>query len=362
MTPGARKTAPAGGKAKSVPGAGQASTPRPSRASKYAGRAVHRASAVLVSARRVLELEAAAVHALAGRVGPAFERAVEILFATEGKVVVTGLGKSGIIARKIAATLASTGTPAFFVHAGEGLHGDLGMLFRGDSVLALSNSGETSEVIRLLPLFKRLDLPVIALTGVLGSRLARTADVALDVSVAREACPLELAPMASTTAALAMGDALAVVLMERRGFQERDFAYLHPAGGLGRKLLRVSDLMHRDRTVPLVPGTATLREAIREMTTKRLGTTGIVDRKGQLAGILTDGDLRRALEQREVDLSMPVSDRMTRRPKTIRESALGAEALAMMEKYQITVLFIVDARKRPCGVLHLHDLLQASVV
>jgi arabinose-5-phosphate isomerase len=317
---------------------------------------------VIASARRVLALEASAVRALAGRIGTEFEKAVEILYATTGKVVVTGLGKSGLIARKIAATFASTGTPAFFVHAAEGLHGDLGMVVRGDSVVALSNSGETVEVLGMLPFFKRLGLPVIALTGGKDSRLARMADISLDVSVAREACPLALSPTASTTATLAMGDALAVVLMERRGFQERDFAYLHPAGSIGRRLLRVGDLMHRDRMVPLVPDTATLAEAVREMTAKRMGMTGVVGPKGRLVGIITDGDLRRAIERRLVDLETQVAQLMTRNPKTIRESALAAEALAWMEKHQITGLLIVDGRKRPCGILHLHDLLQAAVV
>lgn len=313
-------------------------------------------------ARRVLEIEGNAVLALAGRLDGAFERAVELLLRTTGKVVVTGLGKSGIIGRKIAATLASTGTPAFFLHAGEGVHGDLGMVVKGDSVISISNSGETREILGMLPLFKRFGLPHVALTGNPRSALAKNADVVLDVSVREEACPLALAPTASTTATLAMGDALALVLMERRGFREKDFAFLHPAGSLGRRLLRVADLMHRGSEMPLVGDEAQLREAISEMTAKRLGTTGVVNGAGALVGILTDGDLRRILERRGATLDVPAREVMTPNPKTIGENALGAEAVAMMERYSITALFIVDARKRPQGILHLHDLLKAGVV
>lgn len=319
-------------------------------------------SVAVLRARRVLETEADAVRGLVERVGDDFERAVELLFQTSGKVVVTGLGKSGLIARKIAATLASTGTPAFFLHAGEGLHGDLGMVFRGDTVLAVSNSGELRELVGMLPLFKRLALPIISLTGNVRSTLAKNSEVVLDVSVPEEACPLALAPTASTTAALAMGDALAIVLMERRGFQEKDFAYLHPGGSLGRRLLRVEDLMHRGDEIPLVGAGATMQEALREMTAKRLGTTGVVDAQGRLIGIITDGDLRRAFQREGVRLDMPAREFMTPNPKTIRDRALGAEAVARMEKQSITILFIVDDRKRPRGVLHLHDLLKAVVV
>lgn len=333
-------------------------------------------SEALARARRVLEVEAEAVLALAERLDAAFERAVSILGDTPGKVVVTGLGKSGIIARKIAATLASTGTPAFFLHAGEGVHGDLGMVVKGDSVLTVSNSGETREILGMLPLFKRLGMPLVALTGERHSTLARSADVTLDVSVREEACPLALAPTASTTAALAMGDALAIVLMERRGFREQDFAYLHPAGSLGRKLMRVADLMRRGGEMPLVAKTSRLGEAIAEMTAKRLGITGVVDGRGVLVGVLTDGDLRRALEQRGAVLEVPVAELMTRDPKTIREhglgaekgavtigeAALGAEAVAVMERHSITALFIVDREGRPSGIIHLHDLLKAGVV
>ena len=334
-----------------------------------------RASSALARARRVLQIEADAVQALVDRVGADLERAVERLAQTEGKVIVTGLGKSGIIARKIAATLASTGTPAFFVHAGEGVHGDLGMVVKGDSILAVSYSGETSEILAMLPLFKRLGLPVVALPGALDSTLAKSADVALDVSVREEACPLALAPTASTTATLAMGDALALVLMERRGFREEDFAFLHPAGSLGRRLMRVGDLMHRGDEMPIVGDGATVREAIHEMTAKRLGHAGVVARDGRLVGVLSDGDLRRALERGGDVLARPVRDLLQRDPKTINEhgiaprgvltigeQALGAEALAVMERHSITALFIIDDRRRPSGILHLHDLLKAGVV
>jgi arabinose-5-phosphate isomerase len=331
-------------------------------------------SGVVERARRVLEIEADAVRALVGRVGADLERAIECLAETQGKVVVTGLGKSGIIARKVAATLASTGTPAFFVHAGEGVHGDLGMVVRGDAVIAISYSGETQEILAMLPLFKRLQLPVVALTGTPSSTLGRAAFVALDVSVREEACPLALAPTASTTAALALGDALALVLMERRGFREEDFAYLHPAGSLGRKLMRVADLMRRGADLPLVGERTKLREAIAVITAKRLGHAGIVSSDGKLVGVLSDGDLRRILERGGDVLDVAVRDLSRRTPETIREhglrsgvltigdQALGAEALAVMEKHSITALFVVDAHGKPSGVVHLHDLLKAGVV
>jgi arabinose-5-phosphate isomerase len=333
-------------------------------------------SAAIERARRVLETEAEAVHTLVDRIGEDFERAVELLAETRGKVIVTGLGKSGIIARKIAATLASTGTPAFFVHAGEGLHGDVGMVVKGDSVVAVSYSGETREILAMLPVFKRLGLPLVTLTGAIGSSLGKSSDVILDVSVRKEACPLALAPTASTTATLALGDALAVVLMERRGFRAEDFAHLHPGGLLGRRLSRVAELMHRGAEMPVVADSAKLRDAIHEMTAKRLGHTAIVDDDGILVGVLSDGDLRRALERGGDVLGVPVRDLLRRDPKTVREHALrgnggvltidehalGAQALAVMERHSITALFIVDERRRPQGIVHLHDLLKAGVV
>jgi arabinose-5-phosphate isomerase len=276
-------------------------------------------------------------------------------------VVVSGLGKSGLVCRKIASTLASTGTPALFLHAAEGLHGDIGMLTRGDVLLAVSNSGST-EVIALLAPARRLGLPVVAMTGDPGSQLGRAADVVLDVSVAEEACPLGLAPTASTTATLALGDALAIALLERRGFSAEDFGTLHPGGAIGRRLRRVDELMHTGAELPLVGGTATMDEVLREMSVKRLGMTGVVGGDGALAGIITDGDLRRAVQQRGDVLRFSASELMTRAPKTVPAGALAESALALMEQYAITALFIVDVDGRPAGVLHLHDLLRAAVV
>lgn len=322
----------------------------------------------LERARRVLEVESTAILEVRDRLGEEFERGVDLLMETTGKVVVTGLGKSGIICRKIAATLASTGTPAFFLHAAEAGHGDLGTVFRGDSVLAVSNSGETREVVSMVPLFKRLSLPLLAITGETSSSLARTADVVLDVSVREEACPLALAPTSSTTASLALGDALALALMERRGFREEDFAFLHPDGNLGRRLLRVRELMHTSQELPVVSERATIGEAVEVMSTRRgdhpggLGHVGVVDATGGLVGVVTDGDLRRLFLLRTTRPDLPITDIMTRSPKTIAASALGAEAVAVMERHSITALFVVDEAHRPYGLIHLHDLLRAGVV
>jgi len=276
-------------------------------------------------------------------------------------VVVSGLGKSGLVCRKIASTLASTGTPALFLHAAEGLHGDIGMLTRGDVLLAVSNSGST-EVLALLAPARRLGLPVVAMTGDPASQLGRSADVVLDVSVAEEACPLGLAPTASTTATLALGDALAIALLERRGFGAEDFGTLHPGGALGRRLRRVDELMHVGDEMPLVAGTASMGDALREMSLKRLGLTGVVATDGTLAGIITDGDLRRAVQTHRDLLSLSAAALMTRTPKTVPAGALAESALSLMEQYAITALFILDGDGRPAGVLHLHDLLRAGVV
>ncbi len=319
-------------------------------------------SASILHGRRVLTIEADALAALATRLDARFDAAVQLIAERGGKVVVTGMGKSGHVGRKIAATLASTGTPAFFLHAAEALHGDLGMLERHDLVLAVSNSGETAEILDLVPHVKRLGLPLIALSGRPASTLARMADALLDVSVAEEACPLGLAPTASTTAALAMGDALAVALLEHRGFRPEDFAALHPAGTLGRKLLRVADLMHTGDEIPRVRRDDRMTDALLEMTAKRLGVTAVVDGDGRLIGIVTDGDLRRALGGGTDVMARAVADIMGRRPKTIEAEALAALAVATMERYAITVLFIVDADDRLAGVIHLHDLLRAGVV
>lgn len=284
-----------------------------------------------------------------------------MLAACAGKVVVSGLGKSGLICRKIASTLASTGTPALFLHAAEGLHGDIGMLTRGDVLLAVSNSGAT-EVLALLAPARRLGLPVVAMTGDRESQLARAADVVLDVSVAEEACPLGLAPTASTTATLALGDALAIALLERRGFSAADFGTLHPGGALGRRLRRVDELMHVAAEMPVVAAAASMGDVLREMSSKRLGLTAVVAADGTLAGIITDGDLRRAVQTHGDVLHFSARDLMTRTPKTVPAGALAESALALMEQHAITALFIVDADGRPAGVLHLHDLLRAAVV
>ncbi len=318
--------------------------------------------------RRVLRIEAEAILALISRLddpsaSSGFVRAVEILRDCRGRVALTGMGKSGSVAQKIASTLASTGTPAFFLHPAEGGHGDLGMLVRGDVVIAVSNSGETDELIELLPAIKRLGLKLIALVGDPSSTLARQSDVSIDVSVAEEACPMVFAPTASTTAALAMGDALAVALLEERGFTEEDFAILHPAGSLGRRLLwRVLDLMHVGEQLPVVSQEALMRDAVAEISQKKLGMTAVVDGAGRLTGIITDGDLRRALQKGVDLLQRRVKECMTAGPKTIDREALAAKALEMMERHAITSLLIVDVEGRAEGVIHLHDLLKAGVV
>ncbi|MBF0214292.1 MAG: KpsF/GutQ family sugar-phosphate isomerase [Magnetococcales bacterium] len=318
---------------------------------------------MLERARAVLELEAEAILAMAGRLDARFGQAVELLYHCRGRVVVTGMGKSGMIGRKMAATLASTGAPAFFLHPAEGSHGDLGMVTGQDVVILLSNSGETGEVLGLLPVFKRLGVKLIALTGRIDSTLARMSDVCLDIGVAREACPMGLAPTSSTTAALAMGDALAVCLLEKRNFGPEQFAFLHPGGSLGRKLLvRVADRMHTGSRIPLVREGDAMRNALFEMTAKRFGMTGVVDDDGHLTGVITDGDLRRLLE-REVDpLRRVAREIMTPHPKVIGAEALAAEAARLMETAKITGLFVVGETNEPVGVIHLHDLLEAGLM
>lgn len=322
------------------------------------------ADALVRSARAVIAIEATAIRALEPRVDAAFVAACGIILACSGRVVVSGMGKSGHIARKIAATLASTGTPAFFVHPGEASHGDLGMITARDVVLALSNSGETEELLTILPLIKRQGNALIAMTGRPESSLARQADMHLDVSVSTEACPLGLAPTASTTAALVMGDALAIALLEARGFTAEDFALSHPAGSLGRRLLlRIEDVMHRGAGVPVVGAEASLMEALLEMGRKGLGMTAIVDAQQRLLGVFTDGDLRRALDDPGVDPRRArVRDLMTRQPKTIGPGRLAAEAAQMMETHKIQALLVTDADGRVAGALNIHDLLRARVV
>jgi len=318
---------------------------------------------ILERARRVLEIEAQAVTALIRRLDERFIRAIEILEECQGRVVLTGMGKSGFIAKKIAATLASTGTPALYLHPAEGVHGDLGMIVRGDVVIAVSNSGVTPELIEILPALKRLDVKVIALVGSLDSIVAKQSDVALDVSVEEEACPLDLTPTASTTAALAMGDALAVALFEKRGFRAEDFAVLHPGGRLGRRLLlRVRDLMHMGDEMPIVSEETLMRDAVLEISSKRLGMTAVIDGGGRVAGIITDGDLRRGLEKYRDVLDRPAKACMTRYPKIIDREELAARAVQVMEQHKITSLLIVDGAGRPDGVVHLHDILRAGVV
>jgi arabinose-5-phosphate isomerase len=318
---------------------------------------------ILGLAERVLRLEAASVLALCPRLDDRFVDAVALLHGCRGRVIVTGIGKSGIIGRKIAATLASTGTPAYFLHPAEGVHGDLGMVARDDVVLALSNSGETDEVLAVLPALKRLGIPLALLTGAPASSLARHADVVLNVGVAEEACPMNLAPTSSTTAALAMGDALAMALLDLRGLGPDDYAALHPRGSLGWKaLFKVADLMHTGPSVPVVSEQATMKEAIEEMTGKGLGMTTVVDGQGRLAGVVTDGDLRRQqLAHGSVLLERRVGECMTRGPKIIGGDELAAKALAMMEG-RVTSLVIVDAAGHPAGVIHLHDILRAKIV
>ena len=308
-------------------------------------------------------METQAVNDLHDRVDGSFVTACETLLACEGRVIVTGMGKSGHIGNKIAATLASTGTPAFFVHPGEASHGDLGMITKNDVVLALSNSGNTAEVITLLPLIKRLGIPLVSMTGDTNSALAQAAVANLDVGIAEEACPLNLAPTTSTTVTLVMGDALAIALLESRGFSAEDFAFSHPGGALGRKLLlRVSDIMHADNEVPRVTPETPLHNALLEMTEKGFGMTTIISTQGELLGVFTDGDLRRIIDSKADLSSVNMSQVMTENPKTVNHDMLAAEALTIMEKASITAVVVEDTSNHPIGVLHMHDILRAGVI
>ena len=311
----------------------------------------------LETARRVLKIEAQAIQDVLARLDANFERAVDVLFACKGRVVVSGMGKSGLIGRKISATLSSTGTPSFFLHPAEALHGDLGMLARGDALVAVSYGGETQEIIQLLEALKRLEMPLVTLTGCRQSTLGQASDVVLDVSVKEEACSLNLAPTASTTVAMAVGDALAISLLERRDFRHDDFAALHPAGRLGKKLLRVEHLMHSGAAMPRVAPNAAMPDVFHQMSAKGLGMTTVLEEDGRLAGILTDGDLRRLMEKhRGAVLEMRAADGMTKSPQTIGPHVLASEALNLMEKKKITSVVVVDDARRVLGVLHLHDL------
>lgn len=323
---------------------------------------------ILQRAKQVLNIEATGIVSLIDRLDDRFIQAVELLYNCRGKVVVTGLGKSGLICRKIAATFSSMGTASFFLHAGDANHGDMGMIMEGDVVLAISNSGETEEILTLIPILKRIGVRLIAMTGNHDSTLSRAADVALDAGVTEEACPLGLSPTASTTAALALGDALAVILLEKKGFKEEDYALRHPGGILGRKLLlRVEDLMHRDAEVPLVSEETLMKEAILVITSKRLGITGVTDKRGELIGVVTDGDLRRGLQAHgDRILSKRAAEIMTLKPRSIEKHALASQALARMEENvprPITSLFVVEkpADRTPIGILHIHDLLKAGI-
>ncbi len=316
----------------------------------------------IASGQRTIRMESEAVAAMEQRVGEQFSHACELLLATRGRVIVTGMGKSGHIARKIAATLASTGTPAYFVHPGEASHGDMGMITRDDTVIALSNSGAVAEITSLLPLLKRLGIPLVSMTGNPDSVLAQASDAHLDTGVETEACPLDLAPTSSTTTALVMGDALAIALLEARGFTAEDFAFSHPGGTLGRKLLlKVEDIMHRGDAIPRVEPETPLAQALLEVSRKGLGMTTVIGKDGRLAGIFTDGDLRRALDAR-IDLNTtPIADLMTTGAKTTAPGVLAAEALRVMEENQITSLVVIAEDGAICGVLHLMSLLHAGL-
>ena len=326
-----------------------------------------KAQSILKRATDVLRIESNGILSIAERLDESFVRAVKLLESCHGKVVVTGMGKSGLICRKIAATLASTGTPSFFLHAGDALHGDLGMVKQGDVILAISNSGETDEILKLLPHIRHHGLKLVVMTGNLESTLAKAGDVILDVKVAEEACPLGLAPTASTTAALAMGDALAVVVLEEKGFKEEDFALRHPGGILGRRLLlRVEELMHRGGDLPIVSHDTLMKEALFEITSKRLGVVGVVNGRGNLIGVVTDGDLRRGLQTHgEQILNKRADEVMTPEPRTIGDDALASEALAKMEENTqrpITSLFVLENdSQKPIGVIHIHDILKAGL-
>jgi arabinose-5-phosphate isomerase len=311
----------------------------------------------LDTARRVLKIEAQAIQDVLARLDNAFERAVDLFFACQGRVAVTGMGKSGIVGRKISATLSSTGTPSFFLHPAEALHGDLGMLARGDAMLAISYGGETREITALLDAFKRLEIRLVTLTGNPKSTIAQASDVVLDVSVNEEACSLNLAPTASTTVAMAVGDALAVSLLERRDFRHDDFAALHPAGSLGKRLLRVDRVMHAGDALPRVSPETPMPEVFHEMSAKKLGMTTVAQSDGTLAGILTDGDLRRLMEKHGgATLSMTATQCMNANPLTVRPNLLASEALTFMEKRRITSVVVTDESRKLLGVVHLHDL------
>jgi arabinose-5-phosphate isomerase len=319
-------------------------------------------SDIIKRGQRVIRIEAEAVASLESRIGESFARAVEMIYKSKGRVVLTGMGKSGIVARKIVATLNSTGSPSMFLHPSDAVHGDFGMVRKDDVVVCLSKSGDTPELHQLIPLFRRIGVPIIAITGNLNSQLAQNAEISLDVSVKEEACPYDLAPTSSTTAMLALGDALAMALLEKRNFTMEDFALYHPGGTLGKRLLlKMEELMISGDAVPKVKQTVPLRDAIIEMTTKRLGATCVVDDNDVLVGIITDGDLRRLL-QKTTDLTgVTAVSVMTKHPKTISQEMLAAVALQEMEAHKITQLIVVDENHHPVGMIHLHELVEAGL-
>ena len=313
--------------------------------------------------RAVIEIEARMINSLVNHIDQNFAKACQYLYDCQGRIIVIGVGKSGHIGKKIAATFASTGSPAFFIHPSEAKHGDIGMMTKNDVVLILSNSGQSEEILDILPSIRLLEIPVISLTGKPHSSIAKAATVNIDVSVEKEACPLGLAPTSSTTAALVMGDALAMALLDKRGFTEKDFAMSHPGGTLGRRLLlRVDEIMHKRESVPVVTDTCSLKDALIEMTQKKLGMTSVVNSQGELAGIFTDGDVRRALDNNADVQQTIMRDVMTKNPKTIHKDMLAAEALTIMETYKITTLVIQDHHHHPIGVIHIHDILRAGVI
>ncbi|MFZ5908363.1 MAG: KpsF/GutQ family sugar-phosphate isomerase [Nitrospirota bacterium] len=318
---------------------------------------------ILAIARKVLQTEAEAIAALVPKLNSTFEQAVEIIYQSKGRVVVTGMGKSGLIGKKIAATLASTGTPAFFLHPAEASHGDLGMVTARDVIIAISNSGETDELVKLVPFLKRYNVKLVSLTGNPNSTLAKQSDVSLDISVREEACPMGVVPTASTTASMAMGDAIAVALIVKRGLKEQDFAFFHPAGSIGKKLfVKVKDLMHTGNLLPIVSLDTPLANAVIEMSSKRLGHAIVTSPGGKMAGVITDGDVRRGMEKWGGRLfEKTAGEVMTKDPKTISAEELAAKALSVMENYSISALVVPDEGGRPVGIIHLHDLLKQGI-
>jgi len=319
---------------------------------------------IIEKAKQVLKIESESIQALINRIDDTFVKAVNLLDKCKGRVVITGIGKSGIIGKKISATLASIGVPSIFLHAADGTHGDLGMITSNDIVIAISNSGESEEILNLLPAIKRFNVTLVSMTGNLNSTLAKKSNIVLNISVKEEACPLGLVPTASTTATMALGDALAMALLDKRGFKEEDFAVLHPSGSLGKKLLiQVDDLMHIGSNIPIINKDAPLKDVIMEISSKKLGMAIVVNQDDKVLGIITDGDLRRLMEKKEKDIFKTTAEEMmSTNPKTIEKNALAARALQIMEKNSITSLIITNGSKGPSGIIHLHDILKAGVV